>query len=160
MRRRPNWQGIKRHRSYSVGEAAKVLGVSKLTVRRWIKDGGLPALKEKRPTLILGRDLKEFHRLRSKPRTRLQSDELFCFKCRCARTPAANMADYTPRTSRTGTLMAICEVCGTDMHKAISAAALGGLARVLDLSFPEGQPHLSEIAKPLVHDHFRQEPMR
>ena len=51
-RSKPRLKGIKTHRNYTVDEVAKALGVSKGTVRRWIKCG-LPVLKERKPMLIL-----------------------------------------------------------------------------------------------------------
>lgn len=58
-RRRANRRAIKLHYSYTSEEAAMMLGVSKGSVRRWLKDG-LPHLTDQRPYLILGDDLREF----------------------------------------------------------------------------------------------------
>ena len=50
--RRPNWRGVRRHRSYSVDEAARTVDVAKGTVRRWTK-AGLPAITDRKPALTL-----------------------------------------------------------------------------------------------------------
>ena len=69
-RRCPGRRGIKIHRNYTVDEVARIRGVAKITVRRWIK-GGLPALTDRKPTLILGEDFAQFlpgpRRLRGRP---------------------------------------------------------------------------------------------
>lgn len=158
-RRGMNWRRVKRHRSYSVGEAAQVVGVSKLTVRRWVK-GDLPALTEKRPWLILGNDLAEFLQRRAKSKTRLRLDEFFCFRCRRPRPAAAGMADYVPRNARSGMLIGLCAECQTVMRKAFSVARLREVAPKLDVSFPQGEPHLNDTIQPLLNDHFGQEPIR
>src|ERR1700704_4827508 len=118
---RPNWRRVKRNRNYSVGEAAKLLGVSKLTVRRWIKNG-LSALREKKATLIVGDDLTDFAGGRKKTKKKRQLHELFCCRCRCGRPPAGNMLDYLPRTTLLGRITGLCPVCETVMHKAFSTA--------------------------------------
>lgn len=51
-RRRFNWSRVKVHRSYTVDEAARLLGVTKGTIRRWI-GAGLPAITDRKPFLIL-----------------------------------------------------------------------------------------------------------
>ena len=79
--RRPNWRGIKIHRNYEVGEAARDLRVCKGTVRRWIKSG-LPTLTDRKPMLILGEDLIAFHKARTGKRQTCQPNECYCVKCR------------------------------------------------------------------------------
>ncbi len=58
-KRHPNHRLVKIHRSYTVEDAAKVLGKHKNTVRNWFKDG-LATIDNKRPMLILGQDLVAF----------------------------------------------------------------------------------------------------
>jgi excisionase family DNA binding protein len=155
-RHRPNRRRIKRHRTYAVDEAAKVLGVAKGTVRRWLKDG-LPAIKERRPTLILGEDLAAYLEAQAKPKSPCRLNELFCFRCRTPRLAAGNMFDYLPRTASAGRLTALCGVCETVMHKAISARAIPDLRRMSEVSFPRAQGHISEMPEPFLNDHFGQE---
>jgi hypothetical protein len=56
MARRHN--GVKIHRSYTIAEAAAVLGAHKHTVR-WIA-AGLRTTDDKRPFLIHGNDIRAF----------------------------------------------------------------------------------------------------
>lgn len=57
MPRLARGRGIKTPWSYTVAEAARALSVTRNTVRNWIKDG-LPIVSDRKPYLILGRDLK------------------------------------------------------------------------------------------------------
>lgn len=155
-RRRPNRRAIKLHYSYTIEEAARTIGVSKGTVRRWLKDG-LPHLADQRPYLILGADLRDFLAKRKKPKQRCELHLCFCFRCQEPKAAAAGMIDYIPRTALSGHIRAICEECGTIMHKAFSAAKLTLLERRADVSFPQGQPCLSDMAKPRGNDHFNKE---
>ena len=58
-KRHSNPRLVKIHRSYTVEEAANLLAVHKSTVREWIKRG-LPTSDDRRPTIILGRELAAF----------------------------------------------------------------------------------------------------
>lgn len=155
--RRPNRRAIKQHYSYTSEEAARVLGVSKGTVRRWMKDG-LPCITDKRPFLILGTDLRDFLNNRHRPKQTCQLHECYCFRCQQPKAPAAGMVDYTPRTTVNSRISAICEACGTLMHKAFSATNLPRLMQLADVSFPQGEPCLSNRTKPLGNDHLKKEP--
>ncbi|UVC09593.1 helix-turn-helix domain-containing protein [Rhizobium sp. TH2] len=146
-RNRPNWRAIKIHRSYTVEEAAIVLGVAKGTVRLWLK-GGLPAITDKKPLLILGPDLKDYLETRRKPKQRCQLQEFFCFRCKVPRAAAGRLIDYVPKAAKSGHISAICEACETIMNKNVSAAGLPLLMRLAEVSFPRGQPSLTDITNP------------
>ncbi|MGM5057772.1 helix-turn-helix domain-containing protein [Rhizobium sp. 814_E9_N1_1] len=151
--RRPNRRAIKRHYSYTVEEAAKVLGVAKGSVRRWLK-AGLQHIADQRPFLILGGDLRDFLAKRDKPKQRCALHEFFCFRCREPRPAAGGLIDYTPRTALSGQLSAICEACETITHKNFSASKLPLLERQAAVSFPQGHPRLNEMGNPRCNDHF------
>lgn len=61
-KRLKNFRLVKIHRNYTVEEVALLLSVHKNTVRTWVKEC-LPVIDDKRPKLILGRDLSAFLRL-------------------------------------------------------------------------------------------------
>ena len=140
-RHRPKWHRIKVHRSYTVDEAARELGVSKGTVSRWLKDGELPFLNDQKPALILGGSLKAFGQNRTKAKTKCKPHEFYCFKCRAPKVAAGNMADFVQRSPKSGNLKAICG-CGTIMNKNVSKASLQALAAVLDITICQAPEHL------------------
>tara|TARA_R110000744_G_scaffold185949_3_gene305341 strand:- start:405 stop:887 length:483 start_codon:yes stop_codon:yes gene_type:complete len=156
--RRPNRRAIKQHFNYTTEEAARTLGISKGTVRRWLKDG-LPYIADQRPFLILGADLREFLNNRKKPKQKCELHQCFCFRCQEPKAAAGGMIDYSPRTVLRGHISANCEDCGTIMHKAFSAAKLPLLERQAEVSFPQGQSRLSDMTKPRGNDHFNKEPL-
>ena len=154
--RRLDRRAIKQHRSYTAEEAALVLGVAKGTVRRWLK-AGLPHITDQRPFLILGSDLREFLDRQEKPKHRCKPHEFFCFRCRAPRRAAAGLIDYIPRTALSGQLSAICDDCETIMQKIFSASKLPLLTAHAEVSFPQGQPRLTDRGKPRSNDHFEKE---
>jgi len=155
--RKPNWRAIKTHRNYTVEEAAGKLGVAKGTVRRWIR-GGLPAIANRKPALILGAELVDFHRRQATPRHKCQPHECYCVKCRAPRSPAGGMAEYLPISPTSGNLRAICPECSTLMHRRVTLLRLPVLSRVLELSVPLAIEHLIDSPNPSLDDTFGQEP--
>src|SRR6266705_111340 len=115
-RRKPGRHRVKIHRNFTVDEAARALGVAKITVRRWIKDG-LPALTDQKPMLILGADLAQYLAKSKAPSQPCQPFECYCVKCRAPQRPAGDMAEFIPLTPTVGNLRGICPSCGTMMHK-------------------------------------------
>jgi hypothetical protein len=93
-KRHPNPRLAKIHRNYTVEEIANLFGVHKNSVRNWVK-GGLPTSDDRRPMLILGRDLVAFlHARRVKNKRPCQPGEIYCMRCRAAQRPAGDMAEY------------------------------------------------------------------
>ena len=115
--RRINPRCAKLHRSYDVGELADRLGVHKNSIRQWIK-GGLPVVDGTRPVLILGSDFQQWWGKQRKAAKRpCQPGQMYCFKCREPKAPAFGMVDYVATNAATGNLKALCETCGTMMHR-------------------------------------------
>ena len=100
MARRHNVRRVKIHWSYSISEAAKLLGVHKLTVSRWI-ERGLPLIEQKRPFLIHGSDLRDFLTAQQPRKQPCRAGEIYCVRCRAPKRPAGDMADYIPKTLTT-----------------------------------------------------------
>jgi hypothetical protein len=151
--RRPDWRRIKIHRSYTVEEASRALGVAKGTVRRWIKTG-LAALQEQKPILILGIDLVEFGRARKADKQRCKLYECYCVKCRSPQVPLGSKAEYVPLTATNGNLRGLCPDCGTLMHKRISVHRIAEIRKILAVSVEEGQTHLLDSRCPSLNDYF------
>ena len=101
-KRHPNPRLAKIHRNYTVDEVASLFRNHRNTVREWVKRG-LPTSDNKRPMLILGRDLSAFLQARrAKNKRPCQPGEIYCVRCRAPKAPAGDMADYQPVTGTLG----------------------------------------------------------
>ena len=117
MGRTLNPNRAKLHRSYTVEEVASLFNVHKNTVRGWIRNG-LPVCDDQRPTLTLGRDLREYLRARKQSRKRsCRPWEMYCMRCKSPQRPARNKVDYEVITVRTGRLIGTCATCKTMINK-------------------------------------------
>lgn len=154
--KRQNGRLIKKHRSYDVAEIARALGVSKGTVRRWLK-AGLPCLGEQRPVLILGRDLKDFLDAKRKPKQSCRKEECFCMSCKAPRKPAFEEVEFHPTKAGRGNIRALCETCSTVMHKAVSAEGFKALSSILTVTTVQAETRLTDGNSPCTNDHLRKE---
>ena len=117
------------HRNYSVDEIATLFGVHRNTVRAWVKRG-LATSDDRRPMLILGRDLVAFLQAqRAKNKRTCQPGEIYCVRCRAPKAPAGAMADYEALTATQGNLIAICADCETLIYRRVSLAKLAQASR-------------------------------
>ena len=153
--RLPNPRLAKVHRSYTVGEVATLYGVHPHTVRQWIRQG-LLTCDNRRPLLILGRDLAEFlTRKRTANKRPCKPGEVFCVRCRVPRVPALGMAEYRPLTATGGNLIGLCPVCEGLMHRRVSLAKLGAAKGNLEVTTAQGARHIDESDKPSVNRDFK-----
>jgi len=135
--RRPNPRLAKIHRNYTVEEIANLYGVHRNTVREWVKRG-LPTSDDKRPMLILGRDLAAFLQARRvKNKRPCQPGEIYCVRCRAPKAPAGDMAEYTSVTETLGNLIAICPDCGSIMNRRVNLAKLEQIRGQMDITMPQ-----------------------
>lgn len=149
--RRANPNRVKLHRSYSVPELATYLGVHKNTVRLWQRDG-LKPIDASRPVLFQGADVRAFLAKRSASRKRpCPPGMLYCFKCRQPRAPAMGMVEATPHNATTGNLSAICDACGTMMHRRARLAEIGAIMPNLDVQIREAGPRICERTAPSLN---------
>ncbi|MEC9346267.1 MAG: helix-turn-helix domain-containing protein [Pseudomonadota bacterium] len=147
---------MKVHRNYTVDEVSRTVGVCKGTVRRWLKEN-LPALRERKPILILGSDLIDFLKARARPRTRCDIGEFYCLKCREARRAAFGEAEIASETPASMNLRALCEMCGTLMHRRVSRRQLAGFLSVLRVSAAQPPTHIGEPAPPSLNVHVHED---
>ena len=155
MARRLNHRLAKNHRTYTVEEVARGWDVHRNTVRQWIKQG-LPTIDQKRPLLILGRDLGEFLLARRHRRRRpCAPGEIYCVRCREPRVPAGKLADYQPVTETQGNLIGICPVCDCWIYRRVSLARLDQARGGLDVRLKDAQGHIDERAGLSVNSDFR-----
>ena len=142
--RRASGRRVKIHRSYSVEEAARCVGVHKNTVRRWLKSG-LSAIDSRRPALIHGAALRAFlDAARRSNRHRCNPGELFCLRCRVPRTPAAGMLDYLPITDTSGKFRGLCGICEALMHRRVALVQISVVKGNCDVAFPQGQQRIGD----------------
>lgn len=149
MARHPNHRLVKIHRTYTTEEIGRLLDVHRNTVREWVKRG-LPTIDDRRPMLILGRDLVEFIRTRRlKNKKTCLPGEIYCMRCRVPRRPAAEMADYQPLTTTSGNLVGICPSCESLMYRCVSLAKLEETRGSLNVKLPQAPSHmtLADLAK-------------
>jgi excisionase family DNA binding protein len=133
IRLRPHPRRVKQSVTYDVSEAARLLGVHRNTIRRWLKDG-LEPIDARRPLLIHGAHLKAFLARRKQCRKQAcRPGEFFCFRCRVPRKPWGGTADVTLRTHKLASLLALCAECETPMYRAVRVADLPSLRSLLDL---------------------------
>ena len=155
-KRRPNYRLVKIHRSYTVEEAARLFGVHKNTVRAWVK-AGLPTCDSRRPTLILGRDLRAFlQERRTKNKRPCKPGEIYCVRCRAPKRPAGDMADYQPITASLGNLIGICPDCNGMIYRRASSTKLTEIQGNLDITFTEAERRVSDSSLPIVNSDFSQ----
>lgn len=155
--RRPNPRLVKLHRSYTVEEIARLFGKHRHTVRAWIK-AGLPTCDSKRPTLILGSELRAFlEAKRAAHKKRCGPAEMYCLRCREPRKPAGGMADYTPVTATLGSLMGLCPVCECLMYRRVSVLKIDSLRAELDITFVQAVRHIGETSNPSLNVDFGKE---
>ena len=147
-RRRPNPRLVKIHRSYTVEEAARTLGVHKNTVRAWIRRG-LGTIDRRRPTLVHGLELRGFIEGRRAARKQACAPgQLFCVRCRSPKPPAGNIAEYIPMTATSGNLRGICADCDALMHRRVAVARLNEVRGDLKISSPQAAPRIGESIPP------------
>ena len=156
-RHRLDRRKVKIHRSYTIDEAAQTIGAAKGTVRRWL-DKGLPAIRERKPILILGADLADYMAGRARPKRSCPPGTCYCVKCRDARQPAGMMAEFVPINATSGNLRAICPECGSLMHRRTSHAQLQAIRVLLDVTIVEALPRIDDSGQPSTNDHLRKEP--
>ena len=105
-------QGVARDRTYTVALAARAVGVSEHTLRKWGKQG-LRIIRDRRPHLVRGADLQEFIAKRRKGRrAKLGSGQFYCLRCKAPRAALAGSVVFTSTTALTGRLSGLCAGCG------------------------------------------------
>lgn len=154
-KRHPNHRLAKIHRNYTVEEIASLFGIHRNTVREWVKRG-LPTSDDKRPMLILGRDLSAFLQARrAKNKRPCQPGEIYCVRCRAPKPPAGDMADYQAMTETLGNLIGICPSCESMMFRRVNLSKLGLVRGKLDITMPQALSHIDESTQPSVNSDLR-----
>jgi hypothetical protein len=146
--RGPDHRLVKIHRTYTIQEAANVLGVHQHTVRAWIRND-LPLVDDKRPCLVRGLDLISYlKRRRARNKRPCGPGQIYCVKCRIPQTPASDMVDYIPRTDRTGDLIGFCPRCEKLIYRRISWVRFDEVCETLEVRIVQPHLRISDSASP------------
>lgn len=155
--KRLNPQLAKIHRSYTTDEVARLYDLHLRTVRNWFGEG-LPVLKDRKPHLILGKDLREFLTTRrQKMRQPCGSGKLYCLRCREPKWPAGDMLDYLPINRVSGNLQGICPSCDALMHRRVSQSKIDEVKGRCAVSYPQGHQRLADTRSPSQYCHMATE---
>jgi hypothetical protein len=148
--RRLNAGLVKIHRSYSIEEAARTLGVHKNTIANWLKNG-LNPIDDRRPVLVQGFVLRTFlQERRSRQKMRCAVGELYCLKCRAPKSPLDRRAIYIPLSSSGGNLKGRCSDCLSIICRRISIVRLHEFGAVLTISYKQAQPRINDRSAPCL----------
>lgn len=129
------------HRSYTVAQAADLLGAHRNTVRYWIK-AGLPVVCCGRRQLILGRQLRDFLAQRQAQRRRACGPgQLYCFRCREPRKPREGSVFWADAGQPTVNLKALCGTCGARVNQRASVKKLPAFTTQAGLPNAGGEAH-------------------
>jgi len=149
--RLPNPRLVKVHRNYSVEDTARLLSVHKNTVRNWLKQG-LTAIDDRRPTLILGRELSRFlQERRQKTKQPCGPGRIYCIACRAPKVPAGKMADCTATDPLAGNLCGICPDRDRLIYRRVNLANIEAVRGDLDITFKRPNPRIRESRGPSVN---------
>jgi len=153
-KKRPEPRRIKINRSYTVDEVARVCEVHKHTVRRWIKNG-LLTCDNRRPTLILGKDLRVYlEQKKTRNKKPLKPGEIYCVRCRDARNPAESFADIEVINNKIGNLSGFCPVCESIIYRRISFKKFQQVIGQLEVAIPEALKLLIQGDDPSQNSDF------
>lgn len=112
MARRYSTRGLAKNRVYTLKLAARTIGVSEATIRKY-SNQGLRVIRDSRPYLVRGEDLIEFlQKRRAANRNGMAVGQFFCMTCKAPRDAAQGSTAFTAYTLQTGRLSGLCGVCG------------------------------------------------
>jgi hypothetical protein len=142
--RRPNPRLVKVHRSYSVEEIARLFSVHKNTVRNWLKEG-LTAIDDRRPTLVLGRELSRFlYERRQNAKQTCGPGRIYCIACRVPKVPAGKMAECILAGPLAGNLCGICPDCDRLIYRRVNLTKIDAIRGELEITFAQPRPRIGE----------------
>jgi len=136
-----NLRLIKHRESYSFRQISEVLIVHPRTIQEWRKEG-LKTISTEKPFLVMGYDLKEFLKARSKDRkTKLKENEFYCTRCRKAVESNNNQVSIRKLDKTIGkqgfnglAVQGICQTCGAKLNKFSHMGNVGNLKNIFNIS--------------------------
>ncbi|MHA7859444.1 MAG: helix-turn-helix domain-containing protein [Henriciella sp.] len=157
MPHRPKWHVLKIHRNYTVEEAARVLGVCRATVRRWVKNERVPVIDDRKPLLMLGRDLIAFGKARREPKQKCGIDQAYCMSCRAPKDAAFGQMEIIQADSKTANVRMQCQTCMSLMHKRFAWRDFPRISPLARVSASQAHRHLTETYAPRLNVHFKKD---
>jgi Helix-turn-helix domain len=149
--RHPYPRLVKVHRTYSVEEVARLFRIHKNTVRSWLKQG-LQAIDDRRPILVLGRELSRFlHKRRRQIRQTCGPGRIYCVACRSPKVPAGNIADCIPATASLGNLCGICPDCNRLIYRRVNLTKIESVRGGLEITFTKPHSRIAGSPTPSVN---------
>ncbi len=134
MAQRYSKRGISKARVYTVKNAARIVGVSELTLRKWSRDG-LKIIRDKRPHLLRGADLIDYlnkrHVANRNPMTETQC---YCMRCKAPKNPMGGAFVFQQTSDLTGRLSGLCGDCGGKFGRFCNPSDLEFLSKVIAIS--------------------------
>jgi hypothetical protein len=144
--RHPNPRLVKIHRNYSAEEIARLFGVHKNTVRSWLKQD-LAAIDDRRPILILGRELRRFlQERRQRIKQSCGPGRIYCIACRAPKVPAGKIAECIPTGPLVGNLCGICPDCDRLIYRRVNLAKIEAVRGELEITFTQPGLRIGESA--------------
>jgi excisionase family DNA binding protein len=143
MARRYNHRRVKINRTYKVEEAAKLFGVHKQTVLRWIA-AGLPLVERRKPFLIHGSDLRPFLKSQRPEKQPCKPGEIYCVRCRAPRDPLEKAVVYRALSTTHGRISGACSCCLMSIAKPVRRASLDALQAELHVTCPDADQRLAD----------------
>lgn len=135
-RRAQNPRAAKAHRCYDVDQMMKLYDCHRNTVYNWV-DAGLRPIDDKYPRLFHGSALNAFHGDRRRERKRpCGPGQVYCLVCRTPKMPVGGMVDYQPKTTTTGTIIAICPDCDRIIRRIVGSAQLVEFQELWSVNVP------------------------
>jgi excisionase family DNA binding protein len=156
MTRRHNFRRVKIHRSYTISEAALLLGVHKHTIIRWIA-AGLPLVVKKRPFLIHGSDLHAYLAAQQPRKQPCRAGEIYCLPCHAPKRPAGDRVDYFPNTATKGLLRGACPNCNRPIYRLANFATLASVCGDLSVTHQPPRQRLVDSPSPVENVAFKKE---
>lgn len=120
-KRKYNLNRVRRNYTYSVEDIAELLGVSDMTIFRWVADEGLKRLPDSKKYFVHGSQLIGFlGQKNGKNKKPCHEDEIYCCKCRKPQRP--NFPSLKIKNIPNGTIRVSgkCGVCSTSLNKVVS----------------------------------------
>jgi len=121
---------IKESLCYSTNDMARRFNIHKRTVQEWYK-AGLPRIDNRKPSLVLGTDLKNFLKTRqNKRKSKCRKNELYCMKCKAPRQSSNNAVDIRLLSKTRLMIIGLCVHCNTKTNKIATTKNIAEISKI------------------------------